>query len=170
MKKIIALFNQKGGVVKSTTATNLAGALACEGYKTLLIDVDPQHNTSSNLGFDGVDVKHTIYECLKEEIPLTDAIFKTEYNNLFLVPTSIELSGAEIELSTVVGRESLLKDCIEITEAEFDYIIIDLPPSLGLLSVNGLTAATDIIIPIEPGEFALKGIIIILQEIYYTYM
>jgi len=158
MSKIIALFNQKGGVSKSTTATNLAGVLATDGYKTLIIDIDPQHNTSSNFGFDGIEAEKTIYKCLREETPLTGLIFSTMYENLFIVPASIELSGAEIELSTVVGREALLKECINITENNFDYIIIDMPPSLGLLSINGLTAATDVIIPIEPGEFALKGI------------
>jgi len=154
--KIIALFNQKGGVAKSTTATNLAGTLAEKGFKTLLIDLDPQHNASSNLGFENTE--RTIYDCLKEESPIKGAIYSTQYENLDIVPASIELSGAEIELSTVVGRETLLKECVEIAHLDYEYVIIDLPPSLGLLSINGLAAATHIIVPVEPGEFALKGI------------
>jgi chromosome partitioning protein len=153
---ITAIVNQKGGVAKTTTTINLGSCLAELGKKVLLIDIDPQGNLTQGLGVENID--KTIYECLTEELPLSEIIQHTNFNNLDIVPANIKLANAELELSSTLGRESLLKDALEHADLNYDYILIDCNPSLGILTVNALTATEDIIIPLEPGIFALEGI------------
>lgn len=153
---ICAIANQKGGVAKTTTAINLGSCLAELGKRVLLIDDDPQGNLTQGLGIENID--KTIYECLTEELPLSDIIQSTGIANLDIVPASIKLANAELELSNVLGREGLLKEALEKSHLDYDYILIDCNPSLGILTVNALTAAEGIIIPLEPGIFALEGI------------
>jgi chromosome partitioning protein len=153
---ITAIVNQKGGVAKTTTTINLGSCLAELGKKVLLIDIDPQGNLTQGLGIENID--KTIYECLTEELPLSEIVQHTSINNLDIIPASIKLANAELELSNTLGRESLLKDALEHTILNYDYVLIDCNPSLGVLTVNALTAAEDIIIPLEPGIFALEGI------------
>jgi chromosome partitioning protein len=153
---ITAIVNQKGGVAKTTTTINLGSCLAELGKKVLLIDIDPQGNLTQGLGIENID--KTIYECLTDELPLSEIVQHTSINNLDIIPASIKLANAELELSNTLGRESLLKDALEHTILNYDYVLIDCNPSLGVLTVNALTAAEDIIIPLEPGIFALEGI------------
>lgn len=153
---IIAITNQKGGVGKTTTAINLGACLAELGKRILIIDDDPQGNTTQGLGVENID--KTLYECLTEELPVTDIIHSTGIKNLDIVPANIKLANAELELSSTLGRESLLKEALTNSNLNYDYILIDCNPSLGILTVNALTAAEGIIIPLEPGIFALEGI------------
>lgn len=157
MKKI-AFCNQKGGVAKTTSAINIAAYLALLGKKTLLIDLDPQANATSGLGINKKEVQNTIYNVLHEHIKIEDAILKTEIDSLFIVPSSINLTGAEVELVNVMGREYRLKKSLQEMESDFDYVILDCPPSLGLLTINGLAAADSIIIPIQCEYYALEGL------------
>lgn len=155
------MFNQKGGVAKTTTTVNLGAALAKLGYKTCVIDLDPQGNTCTHLGFKKEDLQEikSVYECLTEEMPLCNAIIKTKYENLDLVPVNRKMANVEHELTAFPGCETLLKESIEVCmdKLEYDFIIMDCPPSLGYVPLNALVASKEIIVPIE-GAFALEGL------------
>ncbi|MGZ3866476.1 MAG: ParA family protein [Bacteroidia bacterium] len=157
MGKIIAIANQKGGVGKTTTAINVAASLAVLEYKTLLIDADPQANSTSGVGYDPRNVKLGIYECLMDETTIKKAILKTETPNLSLIAADIDLVGAELELVDLPNRNQKLKQVLEKVKDEFDFIIIDCSPSLGLVTLNVLTASDSIIIPVQCEYFALEG-------------
>ncbi|HVC09670.1 MAG TPA: ParA family protein [Elusimicrobiota bacterium] len=158
MAEIIAITNQKGGVGKTTTAVNLAAGLALCEKKALLIDLDPQGNASSGLGFNKKEYAPSIYHVLLELLPLEKTIKETSVKNLFLAGAGPELIGAEIELTQVVGRENRLKGALKNLPSDFDYIIIDCPPSLGLLTINALTAANRLLLPIQAEYYALEGL------------
>lgn len=158
MGKVIAIANQKGGVAKTTTAVNLAACLALLGKKVLLIDIDPQGNSSSGLGVDKEQVKYCVYDVLINSLPIDSVICKGEVEGLDILPATIQLAGAEIELVTAISREVKLKKAIDPVRPKYDYIFIDSPPSLGLLTINALTAADSILIPIQCEYYALEGL------------
>lgn len=157
MGKIIAIANQKGGVGKTTTAINLAASLAVLEYKTLLIDADPQANSTSGVGIDPRSVKVGIYECLMDEANIKKAIIETDTPNLFLIPSDIDLVGAELELVDQPNRNQKLKGMLAKIKNDYDFIIIDCSPSLGLVTLNVLTAANSVVIPVQCEYFALEG-------------
>lgn len=165
MVKVIAVANQKGGVGKTTTAVNLAACLAKEGRKVLLIDSDPQGNATSGLGFDKRDVQKCIYDALINEVPMADTLKHTAYENLDVIPATIQLAGAEIELVSLMNREGRLKNALERIKHDYDYVIIDCPPSLGLLTINALTAASSVMIPVQCEFYALEGITMLMNTI-----
>ena len=158
MAKVIALCNQKGGVGKTTTAINLAAYLALSGKKILLIDIDPQGNATSGLGIDKHSVKTSTYDILIEDADPKSVLINTQVENLSLFPSNLSLTGAEVELVGVMGREHKLKKALTGLLSEFDFILIDCPPSLGLLTINALSAANSVIIPIQCEYYALEGL------------
>ena len=158
MSKIIAITNQKGGVGKTTTSVNLAACVASVGYRVLVVDADPQGNSSSGLGVRVKEKTPTIYEVMAGEVELKNALAKTAVKTLFVLPADIRLAGAEIELANMEGREHVLAEALEAARSEFDYIFIDCPPSLGLITLNALCAADGVLIPIQCEYYALEGV------------
>ena len=158
MGKTIAVTNQKGGVGKTTTAVNVAAGIAKLGYKVLLIDTDPQGNATSGVGVDKRSVKYSAYSIIVDDIKAKDAILHTEFENLDVIPSSIELAAAELELADMEHREARLKSTLATVKSEYDYILIDCPPSLGLITTNALCAADTILVPIQPEYYALEGL------------
>ena len=158
MAKIIAIANQKGGVGKTTTAINLAASLAVLEYKTLLVDADPQANATSGVGFDPRTVKTSVYECIINEVSPRDIILETKTPNLYLLPSHIDLVGAEIEMIQLPNREKMMKQVLESVANDFEFIIVDCSPSLGLITINALSAANSVIIPVQCEYFALEGL------------
>jgi len=165
MGKIIAICNQKGGTGKTTTAINLAAYLALAQRKVLLIDLDPQANTTSGLGFTQADVKKSTYHILLEEAALKEIVLDTGVENLWLAPSSLDLTGAAVELVSVLGREYRLKKILSTEKESFDFIFIDSPPSLGLLTINALCAADSALIPVQCEYYALEGLSQLLNTI-----
>jgi len=158
MAKVIAIANQKGGVGKTTTAINLAASLAVLEYKTLLVDADPQANSTTGNGFDLKNIQISLYDCMVNETPASQVILETETPNLHLLPSHLDLVGAEIELINHPNREHVMRLALESVAANYDFIIIDCSPSLGLITVNALTAADSVAIPVQCEYFALEGL------------
>jgi len=158
MGKIIAFSNQKGGVGKTTTCVNLSAYLATKGYKCLIVDLDPQGNATSGLGFAKSDVKNSVYNVMIDDMPNEDAVVKTCVDGLDLLPSNIDLAGAEVELVYIKEREHVLKKVLEKAKGVYDFITIDCPPSLGLLTINALAGADTVIIPIQSEYYALEGL------------
>lgn len=165
MGRIIAVANQKGGVGKSTTAINLSSCLAELNQKVLLIDIDPQGNATSGVGIDKNNVENTLYELLVEESKLEDCIIENVYENLSLIPSNVNLSGAEIELVGIEGREFLLKNHIDRVRSQYDFIIMDCPPSLNILTINAMTTADSVLVPIQCEYYALEGLTQLIHTI-----
>jgi chromosome partitioning protein len=165
LPRILAIANQKGGVGKTTTAVNLGAALAELGYRVLVVDLDPQGNATTGLGINSRNLDATLYDVLLHDVPIDDAIEPTSLRNLFVVPATIDLAGAEIELVPVFSRELRLRRALEAVADDFDFTLIDCPPSLGLLTVNGLAAATEVVVPIQCEYYALEGLGQLLRNV-----
>ena len=165
MGKIIAIANQKGGVGKTTTSVNLSACLAQLGYRVLLVDIDPQGNATSGVGINKADVDHCIYNVLIEDVDAEEVCIPTEVEHLDIIPATIQLAGAEIELVPTISREIRLKKSLVKLKDTYDYIIIDCPPSLGLLTINALTTSDSVIIPVQCEFYALEGLSQLLNTI-----
>lgn len=164
MGRIIAIANQKGGVGKTTTAINLSACLAEKGKKVLTVDLDPQGNTTSGLGVEKEKLENSVYELMLGECSISEIMLKTEIENLFLLPSNVNLAGAEIELIGINEREYILKNEIDYIKDNFDFIIIDCPPSLNMLTINAMTTANTVLVPIQCEYYALEG----LSQLIYT--
>ena len=157
--KIICVFNQKGGVGKTTTTINLSAYLAMEGYKVLTVDIDPQGNTTSGLGLDKYNLDVSIYDVLTSEASVKESTIKSELvQNLSILPSTIELAGAEVEITSIPDRETIMKRKLEEVKEEYDFVFIDCPPSLGVLTINALTCADSVLIPMQCEFYALEGV------------
>ncbi|MFP4511586.1 MAG: ParA family protein [Acidimicrobiales bacterium] len=165
LPRVIALANQKGGVGKTTTAVNLGACLAELGYRTLIVDLDPQGNASTGLGIDPRSIEISMYDVLLHGTPLEDTVEASSVRNLFVAPANLDLAGAEIELVPAFSRETRLREAIGAIRDQFDYILIDCPPSLGLLTVNGLAAAEEVMVPIQCEYYALEGLGQLLRNV-----
>ena len=165
LPRILAVANQKGGVGKTTTAVNLGASLADLGYRTLVIDIDPQGNASTGLGIDTRNLETTMYDVVLREVPLDDVVEPTAVRNLFVAPASLDLAGAEIELVPAFSRELRLRRALEAVIDDYDFVLIDCPPSLGLLTVNGMSAAHEVLVPIQCEYYALEGLGQLLRNI-----
>ncbi|SDX00347.1 ParA family protein [Paenibacillus sp. CF384] len=165
MSKTIAITNQKGGVGKTTTSVNLGACLASLGKKVLLVDIDPQGNTTSGIGINKADVAHCIYDVLINDVHPKDATCSTNIEGLYIIPATIQLAGAEIELVPTISREQRLKKSLALVKNQYDYILIDCPPSLGILTINSLTASDSVIIPIQCEYYALEGLSQLLNTV-----
>ena len=165
MAQIIAVANQKGGVGKTTTTVNLGASLAYAGKKILLIDMDAQGNATSGLGIRKGEVDKEIYDVLINEVPLEEVVLSTSRENLFIVPATIQLAGAEVELTSLMARETRLKSAIETIGNQYDYVLIDCPPSLGHLTINAFTASDSVLIPVQCEYYALEGLSQLLNTV-----
>lgn len=165
MGKVLAIANQKGGVGKTTTSVNLSASLAKLGKRVLLIDIDPQGNATSGVGIAKGDVEYCIYDVLIEDESIENVLLSTKQDDLYIVPSTISLAGAEIELVSTISREQRLKHALQDVRKQFDYIIIDCPPSLGLLTLNALTAADGVLIPVQCEYYALEGLSQLLSTV-----
>lgn len=162
--RIISIINQKGGVGKSTTAVNLSAALSSKGKKVLLVDFDPQGNSTSGFGIEKEELEQCVYDALIHNVSAEDLIHNTDCERVFVIPATIQLAGAEIELVSAMARETRLKELLAPVQNEFDYIFIDCPPSLGLLTINALAAADSVLIPIQCEYYALEGVTKLLES------
>ena len=165
LPRCLAVANQKGGVGKTTTTVNLGASLAELGYRVLVVDLDPQGNATTGLGINGRNLDSSVYDVILHDVPIEDVIEPTSMRNLFVVPATIDLAGAEIELVPVFSREMRLRRALETIEADFDFLLIDCPPSLGLLTVNALAAAGEVLVPIQCEYYALEGLSQLLRNV-----
>ncbi len=156
--RVFAVANQKGGVGKTTTTTSLGAALAKAGNRVLVVDLDPQGNATTGLGVDGRQFERSVYDVLLNDIPMVDVVEPTAFKNLFVAPATLDLAGVEQELTSVISRELRLKRALESVEGDFDYVFIDCPPSLGLITINAFAAATEILVPVQTEFYALEGL------------
>ncbi len=156
--RVFAVANQKGGVGKTTTTTSLGAALAKAGNRVLVVDLDPQGNATTGLGVDGRQFERSVYDVLLNDIPMVDVVEPTAFKNLFVAPATLDLAGVEQELTSVISRELRLKRALESVEGDFDYVFIDCPPPLGLITINAFAAATEILVPVQTEFYALEGL------------
>jgi chromosome partitioning protein len=166
LPRVIAVANQKGGVGKTTTTVNLGAALAELGYRTLVVDLDPQGNATTGLGIDARNFEHSMYDVIMHDTPLEDAIEATSVRNLFVAPATIDLAGVEIELVPAFSRELRLRRAVATVVDDFDFVLIDCPPSLGLITINGLAAASEVLVPIQCEYYALEGLGQLLRNVH----